>query len=181
VFVIILVCVAGKLWADGGGIVARWEDGGVTMTIFSNPYPPRVGAVDFGVLAQESATGKPLDRGVVRVAVSRADAIGQEEGWPVVCNSLNGLGLSGEALRMNSSNKLLHSVVLGVPAAGVWELRVTVVRDGHEAGLTKVIEVAPAGGVFWDFWPLIAMVPAAVGLYSIRGRLISGRRARNLR
>lgn len=151
------------------------------MTVFSNPYPPRVGAVDFGVLVQESATGKPVGGGDVRVAVSRADAAGQEGGWPVVCNSLNGLGTSGEALRVNSSNKLLHSVVLGLPAAGMWELRVTVTREGREAGLTEAIQVVPAGAPVRDFWPLIAMVPVAVGLYWIRGRLISGRRARKLR
>lgn len=137
--------------ADGGVVRSSEKRGPWTITVFTNPTPPRVGPVDVSVLVQETSTGRPvLD---VPVTVSRP-------GGPRIT--------AGE----HGSNKLLHGATLDLPRAGTWNIAV-VVGDQVVGFAMEVAEPLPA---WWTMGPWIAWPAVVIGVFVVH-RVLVGRRS----
>jgi hypothetical protein len=162
-------------FADGGALLMRQESGTVIISVFADPLPIRVGALDVSALVQDRATRAPLSDVAVRITMSRSDPANDSEAWQVVCNSLNGLGTDAVASQSHSTNKLLFSAWMGVPSPGAWELAVSVRRDGHTDAVTRRVDVLPPPAPLQAWWPLIALVPAAIAGYLLRALFLRQR------
>ncbi len=176
-----LVCIfvlftASRALADGGVVVLREETGDMIITVFANPTPLRVGAVDLGVLAQDRATRQPLPDPDVRISLTSEENVVPPAEWATICNSLNGLGTVATATRNHSTNRLLNSAWLGVPAPGKWNLEVRVRVDGQSERVSQTLEVLPAAAPLSAWWPLIALVPIGIAGFALRGFFLRQRR-----
>jgi len=174
---VVFLASAIHVLADGGAVLTREESGNMAITVFADPLPIRVGAVDIGVLVQDLATREPLSEVGVRVSIARSDPSVDTSVWPVVCNSLNGLGTDGVASQANSTNKLLFSAMLGVPSAGDWDLVVAVRRDGVTELVKRPLRIQPAPAPLSAWWPLIAFVPLAIFGYIVRSIFLRQRQS----
>lgn len=173
---ILFFVTTSQAFADGGVVVLREETGNMVITVFANPTPLRVGAVDIGVLAQDRATRQPLPNPDVRIALTSDDDVASTAEWASICNSLNGLGTVAAATRNHSTNRLLNSAWLGVPAAGRWNLEVRVRAGGQSERVSQTLEVLPAEAPLSAWWPLIALVPLGIASFALRGFFLRQRR-----
>ncbi len=171
-----LVVNVSDLVADGGVVVARREADGIVVTVLAEPVPLRVGRADFSVMVQDVASKAPITDCDLRIVLRPVDVDTTRDDWATVCNTLNGTGTEGRASTAHSNNKLLQSVVLGIPAPGTWSLNVTASVGSNLIEFAQELPVRPASPPLVAWWPLFALLPAAIGLYVLRSTLLHKRR-----
>ncbi|MDX2079862.1 MAG: hypothetical protein SFU53_03690 [Terrimicrobiaceae bacterium] len=160
---------SGMAWADGGVVLARDERDGIVVTVFAAPFPLHVGANDVSVLVQKGR--EVVGDFSARVTLRPVEITESRDEWLELCNTLNGIGLTGEAVPSAQGNRLLRSAWIGLPASGRWEVSVDVAVDGRSFAIRRPVDVKPPPNPWAAWWPFLAMVPAVVGLYVWRQRL----------
>lgn len=153
----------GWLRADGGVVLAREEREGVAVTVFAAPFPLRVGANDISVLVQRGR--EVVGDFQARVTLRPVEITEARDEWLALCNALNGIGLSGDAVPSPKGNRLLHTAWVGLPASGRWEVSVDVDVGGVRFAMRQPVDVRPPLSPWRAWWALMAMIPAFVGLY----------------
>jgi hypothetical protein len=150
--------------ADGGTVRASVSHGGLRVTVFTAPTPPRAGPVDVSVLVQDAATNAPVPAARVRVR-----AASREHPDRVIERT---------ATKEAATNKLLDAAGLELPEAGWWEFRVRVEAAESRAEAAFDLEVAgpPPGWVAWVGW--VAWPAGAVLLFAAHRFLVRRKHAR---
>jgi len=150
---IVLLLLASAAGGDGGVVQLRQADGPFLVTVFTAPTPLRAGPADVSLLVQAGDRNEP---------VLDADVL-------VVLTPSNGDGTSirTKATRQQATNKLLYAAAVNVPAAGSWELRVTVRRGPDMANVGSSIAVAAPLPPLLAHWPYLAFPPAAVTVFAL--------------
>jgi hypothetical protein len=155
------VCVPGLAFADGGALRLTRAAGPFVVSIFTAPEPLRVGSADVSVLVQRrDSTAVVLDASV-ELRVRAPDAATR-------------MLAASHAL---ATNRLMQAAPLELPAAGRWELDVTVGQGSDVATVSCELFVEPPAPRLFARWPPLALPPLAVALFIWRDRLLR-RRAR---
>ena len=166
----LLATTSSHLRADGGITVGQIERDGLRITVFAAPVPIRAGPLDVTLLVQEIPSNEPVTDAVISCSVQK---IGPPSPGPVRlpawCSSI-ATGARIPATSAHSRNKLLLGAYLPLTEPGRWELDIQVTRGpAHFTGALRLDAAAPPTPVsIW--WPLIALVPAAIILYASRSR-----------
>ena len=156
-------------WADGGAILAREKIGNLNATIFASPAPLQAGPVDVSVLLQDEKGNPVLD---ADVSVSWIPAVdGATPEWLPPCCSMNQKTPWQTAIRAHSKNKLLYSAMVTMANSGESAAAIHVRYDGEDAELRLPVQVKPPSPPAWTYWPLLALPPFAIGVFSIHQRI----------
>jgi len=139
--------------ADGGVVRARVDRGALTITLFTNPTPLRVGAADISVLVQDRASHEALLDAAVEVRLESLEDATAEASVP----------LSREA----ATNKLLQAASLRLAAPGRFHLVAVVRRGDQRAEVAAEVEVAPPLPALLALWPYLALPPVVVGIFLV--------------
>jgi hypothetical protein len=162
--------------ADGGVPVGWHEAGSLRATVFAAPVPLRAGAAEIGVLVQEN--GLPAaDADVTLTLVKTGEPSPERVKAPAWC-AVIGPGGKIPATTAHSGNRLLRSAFVALTESGRWELGVEVACGEKSLGFSIPIEVGPPARPLATWWPLIALVPAAIGLYAVHAAISRRRPAR---
>jgi hypothetical protein len=139
--------------ADGGAVQLRQTGGRFVVTVFAAPTPLRAGAVDVSILVQDRDTNEPVLDAEVLIVLTPSGR--------------DGTAIDAAATRAFATNKLLYAVVIDVPSAGAWDLRVTV-RRGHEAAtVAGQMIFAESVPPLLAHWPYLAFPPVAVLVFVV--------------
>lgn len=169
------VCYAGISYADGGRVLAEKTAGGYRAVLFGNPLPLRAGMVELSLfLEQEGKSGPVLDA-VVQFRLNKLSRPTPELAWRGSGCVTPGQALS--ATQGHSGNKLLYSAVLGIPEPGLWELGVSISRDGQTDLVSFELPVDRSIPPVLRWWPVVALMPLGILIYIWRGYLLKKRRA----
>ena len=166
----LLVTSSGLLRADGGITVGQIEREGLRVTVFAAPVPIRAGPLDVTLLVQEISSNRPVTDAIVFCSVRKLSPPSPGPiRLPAWCSSI-APGSRIPATSAHSRNKLLFGAYLPLTEPGRWELDIQVTRGpAHFTGALRLDAAAPPTPVsIW--WPLIALVPAAIILYASRSR-----------
>jgi hypothetical protein len=153
-----IVGFAATARADGGLIRAQQHAGTCVLTVFTSPTPLRAGPADISVLVQNAETGAALTDEPILIRAS---------------NGNPGDSIVAEATSASSTNKLMQSAKLVLPAAGAWTIRVSGAIDGQPIEIEFVAAVEPPLPPWMAFWRLLLLPPAAIGLFAIHRLLVA--------
>lgn len=148
------LAVAAAARGDGGTVRLSQQRGGYRVTVFTDPTPLRVGAVDVSVLVQDAKTGKPLPH---IPAMVRASA----EGGAVI-----EIAATAEA----ATNKLLRAAAVELTRAGRWRFEVTVDGQDPVAFAAEVAGPPPPWISYapWVGWPVLPIALFVLYQWGIR-------------
>jgi hypothetical protein len=163
----LIMASAGTGHADGGVVRFNGPAGPFDVTVFTAPTPLRAGPVDFSVLIRDRMDRQPILNAQVSVRLMPGTAKGST--------------VTAGATRAQATNKLLYAALVDLPAAGMWNMEVTVRHGTEAATVSQRIEVAGALPPLLAFWPYLGLPPLAVALFIVHQRLsrqsaLSGRR-----
>jgi len=165
----VLAASALPVRADGGVPVGQRDEDGLRVTVFASPVPLRAGAAEIGVLVQEN--GLPVsDASVTLSPVKTGGPSGERVRAPAWC-AVTGPGGKIPATGAHSGNRLLKGAFLPLTESGLWELGVEVKRGDRALAFSIPLIVGPPARPLATWWPLIALVPAAIALYAARAAL----------
>jgi hypothetical protein len=131
------------------------------VSIFTAPEPLRVGSADVSVLVQRRDSAAVVLDASVELRVRAPDATTRMLA----------------ASRALATNRLMQAAPLELPAAGRWELDVTVGQGSDAATVSCELFVESPGPGHFARWPPLALPPLAIALFIWRDRLLR-RRAR---
>jgi hypothetical protein len=153
--------LAGETEAHGGRVqLAKAPAGPYLVSVWTLPDPPRVGSLDVSLAVMEPRTERALLDATARLTAT-------PRGGPA--------GVLAHALERGAGgNPILYHALLDVPAAGPWQVTITV--DGPagsgQVGFDLAVERAPS--ILWSVAPGVA-----VGLALLAWWLMAGRRWRS--
>lgn len=151
--------------ADGGSVVHVEKVPGATITLFAPPYPTTTGPLDLSFLVQRAPSGDVIE----------------EAQLAVVCQRANGANrVSAPISREQATNKLLQATLLDFPAAGTWNVAVTVSFDGRVVEFEFPFQVADAATESVWFRATVIPLAGVIG-FLIHRRLKSRLRASLMR
>ena len=164
----------GALQADGGRVLAEKQAGTFRVVLFGDPSPLRAGLGDFSLFLQHEGTGGPVLDAKVAFRLNKLSRPAPELAWKGMgCVSL---GQAVPALQGHSGNGLLYSAMLGIPEPGLWELGVSISREGHTDFVSFELPVECALPPIVTWWPVVALMPLGILLYIWRGYILKKRR-----
>jgi hypothetical protein len=157
-----LLAAAALAWAttaaaDGGLVRISQPAGPFVVTVFSAPTPLRAGPVDLSVLVQEPGGAAVLDA-EVRLILERRG----ERPTPIEL----------AATRAQATNKLLYAAPFELPAAGTWQVEVTVARGADRATVAFAVDAAPPLPPWRAYWPYFALPAVGAALLALREWLV---------
>jgi len=158
---LLVVLAVEPAWADGGTLRIQQDAGRLRITAFSAPEPLRVGVADLSVLVQRRAGGDP---------VLDAEVALRLEGPP------GEPPIELRATRAEATNELFYAARAELRAAGIWTLRVNVRSPGETEAVEGELPVGPPPPRLFGLWPYLALPPAAVAIFALRGWLVRRRR-----
>ncbi|MEI8387803.1 MAG: hypothetical protein WCG76_09395 [Verrucomicrobiota bacterium] len=174
--ILLLLAASALGHADGGITIGQIERDGLRVTVFAAPVPVRAGPLDVTFLVQEIPSNQPVTD--ARIACS-ARKLGPPSPNPVRlpawCSTI-APGTRIPATAAHSRNKLLSGAYLPVTEAGRWDLDIQVARGPANFSSVIPLEVAAPQTPLSTWWPLIALVPAAILLYVWRAFLVAQER-----
>lgn len=174
----LLMVASSLLWADGGITIGQVERDGLRITVFAAPVPIRAGPLDVSALVQEISSNMPVvDASIAFSLQLTSPPSPKPVRLPAWCATVVP-GAHIPATSIHSKNKLLKGAYLPLTESGHWDLRVHVSRGQENFTVTLPVEVSAPQPPLSAWWPVIAMVPAAILLYIWRYRLIRRRRIR---
>jgi len=165
-----LLAWAGAARADGQALVTRGTAGGYELTVLASPAPVRAGFVEWSVLVRDLADGS------VRLDVPIGLTL-RRVGDPAGSDS----PLRAQPIRAASTNRLLSTAAVELPAAGRWRIAARVLDAASGGAFEFEIEVAPAAGVVSEHWRALAVAPLAVGCFALHQWLVYRPRVRRER
>jgi hypothetical protein len=137
--------------ADGGTLRLSQQRAGVQISIFTDPTPLRVGAVDVSVLVQDGRTNAVIREGQVTV---RCQFTGDSTE-----------AVAGEATTEAATNKLFRAVRLDIPTPGRWRFEVSLQGSREPVQFAFEAEVAGPRPRWLELAPWIGWPFAVVGLF----------------
>ena len=172
----LLLASAAPLLADGGITVGQIDRDGLRVTVFAAPVPIRAGPLDVTFLVQEIPSNQPVTDAVITCSVQK---LGPPSPSPVRlpawCSTI-APGARIPATSAHSRNKLLSGAYLPLTEPGRWELNIQLTRGPAGFSASLPLDAAAPQQPFSTWWPLIALVPAAILLYVWRALLLRARR-----
>jgi len=172
----LLLAASAPLHADGGITVGQIERDGLRVTVFVAPVPVRAGPLDVTLLVQEIPSNQPVTDANISCSVQK---VGPPSPSPVRlpawCSSI-APGARIPATPAHSRNKLLSGAYLPLTEPGRWELNIQLTRGPASFSVSLPLDVAAPQQPLSTWWPLIALVPAAILLYAWRTILLRARR-----
>lgn len=145
---LLLAAVAAR--GDGGLLRLKQTAGPYDISVFTAPTPLRVGRIDVSILVLRQTDHAPVLDAAVDVGLR---------------------GPGGERAATASvaaaTNKLLYAALIDVPAPGRWSLSARVRRGENDVTVAGDVEVAPALGPAWTFWPYLALPAIVIGLFGL--------------
>lgn len=176
---LILIAVAPFVRADGGIPIGQIERDGLRVTVFAAPVPVRAGPLDVTFLVQEIPSNQPVwDAAIFCTVAQLGPPPSNPVRLPAWCSSI-APGTRVPATGSHSRNKFLSGAYLPLTGPGRWELTVLVTRGSTNFSAAIPLDVAAPQPPLSTWWPLIALVPAALILYVWRSFLLRAKR-RNL-
>ena len=164
------------LRADGGITIGQIDREGLRVTVFASPVPVRAGPLDVTFLVQEIPSNQPVTDASIICSVQKLSPPSPSPvRLPAWCSSI-APGTRIPATSAHSSNKLLSGAFVPLTESGSWELNLQVARGPVDFTAALPLDVAAPPEPLSTWWPLVALVPAAILLYVWRGRLIAARR-----
>jgi len=167
-----LLAVPALLRADGGVVIGQIDRDGLRVTVFAAPVPIRAGPLDVTLLVQEIPSNQPVPDAVVICSVQK---VGPPSPSPVRlpawCSAIVP-GARIPATSAHSRNKLLFGAYLPITEPGRWELTVHLARGPVSFSAALPLDVSAPQPPLSTWWPLIALVPAAILLYVWRASLL---------
>ena len=161
--------------ADGGRVLAEKTAEGYHVVLFANPSPLRAGLADLSLFLQQDGKSGPVLDAVVGFRLNKLSRPAPELAWRGSGCVTPGQAVS--ATQGHSGNKLLYSAVLGIPEPGLWELGVSISRDGQTNLVSFELPVDRALPPMLTWWPVVALMPLGILIYIWRGYLLKKRRA----
>jgi len=169
--VALLVATSSLLRADGGITVGQIERDRLRVTVFAAPVPIRAGPLDVTFLVQEIPSNQPVTDASVACSVQKVGPPSPGAvRLPAWCSTIVP-GALIPATAAHSRNKLLSGAYLPLTEPGRWELGVHVARGPARFTAALPLDVSAPQPPLWTWWPLIALVPAAILLYVWRSCL----------
>ena len=134
---------------DGDIVRLQGASGPFQVTVFGEPGSLAAGPTDLAVLVQDRNSGAVVLDADVDLAVQYTG------GGPAVVR----------ATHRQSTNKLLEAATLDLPAAGAWNLRVSV-REGNSKGaLETTMNVAPGATESSFSWGYVVALAFTAALF----------------
>ena len=168
----LLLAASSPLRADGGITLGQIDRDGLRVTVFAAPVPVRAGPLDVTLLVQEIPSNQPVTDAVISCSVQK---VGPPSPIPVRlpawCSTI-APGARIPATAAHSRNKLLSGAYLPLTEPGRWELNIQVTRGPAGFSASLPLDVAAPQPPLSTWWPLIALVPAAILLYVWRAILV---------
>jgi hypothetical protein len=144
---------------------------GKTLTVFAHPAPLRAGPVQFGVMLTDNATGKPdlnwTATGAIKPSTGEAFASGSAEWVPPCCRmSIQTLADGSVPLQFtgdSAGNALMRGASATLSKSGEWVIDLNLKNaDGTSTNETLAITVGAPAAPVTRYWPLFAIIPAAI-------------------
>jgi hypothetical protein len=168
----LLVALPEIALADGGVTLGQINRNGLLVTVFAAPSPIRAGPLDVTFLVQEVPSNQPVTDAEIVCSVEKTSPPSRNPvRLPAWCSTISP-GTRVPATNTHSRNKLLSGAYLPLTEPGRWQLNVSVTRGPATFAADFPFEVAAPQQPFSTWWPLIALVPAAIFLYGWRARLV---------
>jgi hypothetical protein len=168
-FVLLWVVVVGVLHADGGRVLAEKQVGVYRVVLFGNPSPLRAGPADLSLFLEQAERSGPILDAVVNFRLNKLSRPTPELAWKGA-----GCVTPGQAVpasQGHAGNGLLYSAMLGIPEPGLWELGVSISREGKMDFVSFELPVDRALPPMLTWWLVVALMPLGVLLYIWRGYL----------
>ncbi|MDQ2776432.1 MAG: hypothetical protein M3Y57_16180, partial [Acidobacteriota bacterium] len=131
------------LYADGGALRMRAQDGNLVLIAFTSPVPLRVGMADVSVLVQRAVDQSPVMDGEVTLRLSGPQRV----------------EITVHAKHAQATNKLLYAANVNFANVGNWTLHVNYRKGGDSANAATEFNVLPEAPVLLTYWPELAVVP----------------------
>lgn len=154
--------------ADGGRIVHVEKSQGLIVTLFAAPNPLQAGPIDFSVLVQKEASLQFVDDAEISVTCRRDGDVGKND------IDKNDLIIAAAATREQTTNKLLQSAIVDLPASGEWDVEVAVEFAGRTLDFQFPIVVDNATPA--SRWELALVVPLMGAVFLVLHRYLATRR-----
>lgn len=168
------------LRADGGITIGQIDREGLRVTVFASPVPVRAGPLDVTFLVQEIPSNQPVTDAAIVCSVQKLSPPSTNPvRLPAWCSSI-APGARIPATAAHSSNKILSGAFVPLTEPGRWELDIHVRRGPASFTAAIPLDVSAPPEPLSTWWPLVALVPAAVLLYIWRGRLVARRKSSTL-
>lgn len=133
-----------------GELCVHTQVGRLAVAVFSEPTPLQVGPARISVLVQQSKTQQPVLDATVSVVL-------QERG------SRRPPSMAA-ATRQASTNKLLYTALVDIPAPSRWELQIDVQSQDASAHATcRMSASLPKPGLL-ALWQYVLLLPVVIGL-----------------
>lgn len=142
---------------DGGTLRVSQQRGSLQITVFTSPTPLRAGPVDVSVLVQDANSGE------ARLPTDRIEV----QAWRQVEPEMI---LHCQATSAAATNKLFQDAQFELPAAGKWEIQVTVDAPQGREDVRFEAEVADRLPRWASMWPWFTWPVLAILLFAIRER-----------
>ena len=173
----LLLPTSALLRADGGITVGQIEQDGVRVTVFAAPVPVRAGPLDVTFLVQEIPSNQPVTDAVIACTTRKLGSSSPNPvRLPAWCSAV-APGTRILATAAHSRNKLLSGAYVPLTEAGRWDLDIQVTRGPESFSAVIPLNVAAPQSPLSTWWPLIALVPAAILLYVWRAFLVAQERS----
>lgn len=170
--VFLLLILGALVHADNAVPLGTRELGGKVLTIFAHPAPLRAGPVQLGVMLTDSKTGKPdlswTATGSIKPSVGETRADGGKAEWmPPCCRmTVHTLADGSAPLQFTDSlagNALMRGTSVTLSKSGGWIIDLELKNaDGLLMKESLAITVGSPAAPITQFWPLFAIIPAAV-------------------
>lgn len=133
---------------DGGVVQLSGRHGPYQVTVFTSPIPFRAGPVDVSVFVQHPVTGVPVPDVSAIVELESLDQPGLVVRQPATVEA--------------ATNKLFRAAIFDLPAAGRWQVTVTLAGNNGRAQARFVTEAAEGlptwtGLSFWISLPAVVV------------------------
>ena len=154
----IALCFAAVLFADGGAVEFRKQDGPLLITVFGAPSPLRAGVGDLSVLVQDTIQTRIVLDAEITLTLSKP---GEKE-------------IVVPATHEQATNKLLYAAYPAVDQPGDWRLNVQVRSQNTVASADGVITVLPRQPSIITYCLYFALPPLAILLFLLNQYLKVG-------
>lgn len=151
---------AAPAWADGGLVRVSQPAGPFVVTVFSSPTPLRAGPIDLSVLVRDPDADETVLDAAVNISLVQVGG---------------SLHVHTAATHDQATNKLLYAALLDLPAAGEWEVRVSIEQRGRSAALSFTVTAELPLPPWRAYWIYFALPIVGIGIYALHQWLVLNR------
>ena len=164
------LAMAALVFADGGSLIVRKQEGTIVISVFSAETQIRAGTADLSVMVQNASDQSAVMDAIVMLRLTSSTGGNVTE-------------VAAPATHAKATNKTLYAAQMTIPYPAVWRLSAEVTAGHETAGVSADLDVAPAAPPIRRYWPYFALVPLVILLFVFnrwlrRKRQIISRQAR---